>query len=164
VKYNSYEFSLSSWFNIDPQWNVNLNGGFSRTFNFSRDYLANYAWNGGSLSWNVIDILKIGTSLNIWFEWNPDNQLEDITYNSRPWISFTPINDLNFYFYLDNVFVKSSDKFEQFFFGGLFSYQFSPKSWIYFAINEIHDRNNEFRTMKMTDRISVFKIKYLYYF
>ncbi|MFA5803267.1 MAG: hypothetical protein WC879_01365 [Melioribacteraceae bacterium] len=53
---------------------------------------------------------------------------------------------------------------ERIFLGALFSYQFSPKSWIYLAINEIHDRNNPIRTLDMTDRVSVFKIKYLYYF
>jgi hypothetical protein len=100
----------------------------------------------------------------MWNEGNPAGDVEDITYNARPWISITPINDLNFYFYVDNVFVKSTDKMERIFFSGLFSYQFSPKSWIYLAINEVHDRFNDTRSMELSDRVSVFKIKYLYYF
>jgi hypothetical protein len=109
-------------------------------------------------------LLRIGTSFNIWVEGNPNNEVEDITYNARPWLSFTPINNVNLYVYVDNVFLRSSNQMERIFLGALFSYQFSPKSWIYLALNEIHDRNNTMRTLDMTDRVSVFKIKYLYYF
>ncbi|MBM4170495.1 MAG: carbohydrate binding family 9 domain-containing protein [Ignavibacteria bacterium] len=162
-KYNSYELSFASWFNVDPKWNANLYGGYSKTYNFSRDFLAFYSWMGSHLSWKATDILQLGTSFNMWIEGNPNNEIEDITYNARPWLSFTPVNDLNFYLYVDNLFIKSSDKMERVFIGALFSYQFLPKSWIYLAINESHDRDNNFRTMELRDRISVFKLKYLYY-
>ena len=162
-EFNSAQVNFSSWFNINPKWNGNLYGGYSKRYNFARDYLAFYSWLGAEASWKVADVIQIGTSFNMWIEGNPDNNIEEITYNARPWISFTPINDLNFRLYIDNVFLKSSDKMERIFIGGLFSYQFSPKSWIYIAINEIHDRNNSGRIMGMTDRVSVFKIKYLYY-
>jgi hypothetical protein len=56
--------------------------------------------------------------------------------------------------------------------GFLFSYSFLPKSWIYFAINEVRDRSDQYdpsgalllNTLHVTDRVSVFKVKYLYYF
>lgn len=164
VRYDAHEFTLSSWYNINPKWDANLWGGISKTYNFSREYLAYYSYLGSSFSWRAADILQVGTSFNMWVEGNPDNNIQDITYNARPWFSITPVNDLSLYVYVDNLFLRSTDKMEQLFVGALFSYQFLPKSWIYLAINEAHDRWNDAGTMQLRDRVSVFKIKYLYYF
>ncbi|MBS3945923.1 MAG: carbohydrate binding family 9 domain-containing protein, partial [Melioribacter sp.] len=101
VKYDSYELTYSSWFNINPAWSANFWGGYTKTYNFSRDYLAFYSWAGGSFSLKASDIIRLGTSLNMWIEGNPSGNVEDITYNARPWISITPVNDLNFYLYID---------------------------------------------------------------
>lgn len=163
VKYNFFETSFSSWFH-NPKLSGNLFSSISKTFNFARNYLSNFYEIGGSLNWNITNTLRIGSSLNSWIEGNPNGNIEDITYNARPYFSLTPINDLNITVYIDNLFVRSTDRMERIFMGGLFAYQFSPKSWIYFAVNEIHDRDNEFNKLKMKDRVSVFKIKYLYYF
>ncbi len=164
IKYNSYNISLSTWFNIDPKWNANVYGGYEKTYNFSRDYLAFYSWLGGQASWKVADILQIGSSFDMWVEGNPSGNIEEITYNARPFFSVTPINDFNITVYVDNVFLRSTKQLERIFIGGLFAYQFSPKSWIYLALNEVHDRNNPMGTLDMTERVSVFKLKYLYYF
>jgi hypothetical protein len=61
---------------------------------------------------------------------------------------------------------------EQTILGLLFSYNFLPKSWIYFAVNELRDRRPEFDSLgaelpnriHVTDRAAVLKLKYLYYF
>ncbi len=172
IYYSSYAVNISSWFHTSPKWNGNINGGYSRTYNFSREYLAYYSWSEASINWNPFNILSFGTSFNIFIEGNPKNEVEDIAYNSRPYFSLTPINNLNIKMYVDNVFDQSSDKLEQVIAGLLFSYNFSPKSWIYFAINEIRDRSDEFdknnnllsRKLHVTNRAGVFKIKYLYYF
>ena len=100
----------------------------------------------------------------MWVEGNPSGNIEEITYNARPFFSVTPINDFNITVYVDNVFLRSTKQLERIFIGGLFAYQFSPKSWIYLALNEVHDRNNQMGTLDMTERVSVFKLKYLYYF
>ncbi len=121
---------------------------------------------------NFINILELGTSYDMFIEGNPAGKIEDITYNARPYFSITPVNNLNFRVYVDNVFVRSSDRMERIIAGFLFSYNFSPKSWIYFALNEVQDRSDQFdannnllpNKMHTTDRAGVFKIKYLYYF
>ncbi len=172
VQYTSYEISLSSWYNISPKWNGNLYGGYTKTYNFSRDYLAYYSWLGLQGSWRVIDEFQIGTSYDMFIEFDPDREIEDITFNARPYFSLTPINDLNIRMYVDNVFVRSSDKMERVIVGFLFSWNFLPKSWIYFAYNEFRDRSDEYdinnnilpNRMHVTDRAGVFKVKYLYYF
>lgn len=163
VKYDSHDLNLSSWFNIDPKWSANFSAYFGRTYNFRREYLAYFNEYSLSFSWKAADILQVGTSFYTGIEWNPDNDIEEIIYNARPWLSITPVNDLNFYLYVDNIFLNSTDQMERIFIGGLFSYQFSPKSWIYFALNEARRRNDSTRTLDLKDRISVFKIKYLYY-
>lgn len=61
---------------------------------------------------------------------------------------------------------------EQGILGFLFSYNFSPKSRLYFAVNEIRDRSDQYdlsgnllpNRLHVVDRVSVFKLRYLYYF
>ena len=172
VKYSSTEVNASSWFYMSPKWNGNIWGGYSKTYNFSREFLASYVYIGSEFSWRPFDILQAGASLNAFIEGNPQNEIEDITYNMRPYLSLTPMNDLNVRFYVDNVFVRSTDHLEQLIVGFLFSYNFLTKSWIYFAINELQDRADRYdaasqllpKRMHVQDRAAVLKIKYLYYF
>ncbi|TAK58355.1 MAG: hydrolase [Bacteroidetes bacterium] len=171
IVYTSSSVNLSSWFYTSPLWSGNLWGGYSKTYNFDRDYLAFYSWAGASVSWNAIDMLEVGTSFDSFIEGNPENEIEEVTYNARPYASITPINDLNLRLYVDNVFVRSTDRLGQVIVGALFSYSFLPKSWIYFAYNEISDRSREYdalgntleRRMHTVNRAGVFKVKYLYY-
>jgi len=169
VRYTAYNVNLNSWFNVSPKWQANVWAGYSRTYNFSRNYLAYYSWLGGAIEWQALNTLEIGTSADMFIEGNPDGDIEDITYNARPYFSVTPINNLNIRVYFDNLFIRSSNRSERTIFGFLFSYNFSPKSWIYFAINEIRDRHDPYTNqlldhLQIKDRIGVFKVKYLYYF
>jgi hypothetical protein len=162
VKYDYSQYRFSYWIN-QAKWNANAWGKYQRTFNFSRNYEAGYANFGTDLSWNVFPILNVGTSFDFWLEQNPSGDVEEITYNARPYFSVTPINDLNIMTYVDNTWRKNGVGMDRVFLGFLFAYQFSPKSWVYLALNETHDRDNNTNTMHMSERVSVFKIKYLYY-
>ena len=172
VTYDYTSINLSSWYNISQKWSANAWGGYEHTYNFGRDYLAFYSWFGFEGEWKPFDILNVGTSYEMYIEGNPQGNIEDITYNARPYFSLTPVNNLNFRVYVDNVFVRSTDRMERIIAGFLFSWNFSPKSWIYLAINEVRDRSDEYdindnllpNRMHTTDRAGVFKIKYLYYF
>jgi hypothetical protein len=171
-QYTSYEASLGSWYGISPRWTGNLWGGYSRTYNFSRDFLAFYSWMGFYLEWKALSVLDLGTSYDMYIEGNPQWEVEDITFNARPFASLAPFNDVKLRVYVDNVFVKSSDRMERILFGFLFSYNFLPKSWIYFAVNEMRDRSDEYDTsanllpsrLHVANRAAVLKVKYLYYF
>ena len=172
IRYDSYELDVSTWFNVTPAWNANVYGGYAKTYNFSRDYLAFYTWEGASVDWHVFNVLTLGTTMNAFVEGNPKNEIQDVTLNGRPYISLTPLNDLNVRIYVDNVFDVASDRMQHVVAGFLFSYSFLPKSWIYLALNEVRDRSDEFDSngiltpnrMHVTDRVGVFKMKYLYYF
>jgi hypothetical protein len=172
IEYNSYEATLSSWYNISPKWDGNLYGGYTRTYNFSREYLAFYSWLGSYINWRAFDFLELGTSYDMFIEGDPDGNIADITYNARPFISLKPVNDLNIRIYVDNVYSTESQRLESMIVGLLFSWNFLPKSWVYFAFNDFRDRSDRYDSMgnllpsklHVTDRASVLKIKYLYYF
>jgi len=172
IEYNSYEATFSSWYNISPKWDGNLYGGYTRTYNFSREFLAYYSWLGAYINWRAFDFLELGTSYDMFIEGNPEGNIADITYNARPFISLKPVNDLNIRVYVDNVYSSESDRLESMIVGMLFSWNFLPKSWVYFAFNDFRDRSDRFDSMgnllpnklHVTDRASVLKLKYLYYF
>ena len=172
IKYDSYEIDYSSWFNPSPVFNGNLWGGYAKTYNFSRGYQGYYGWVGLSLNYYLLKTMQIGTSGNSFVEWKPDHSVEDVTLNARPYVSLTPVNDLNIRVYVDGLYARSTGKLEQSIFGLLFSYNFLPKSWIYFAVNEVRDRSLEYDSLgtplpvrlHVVGRAGVLKIKYLYYF
>ncbi len=171
VLYNSREASLSSWFNTSPAWEGNLYGGYSRTFNFARGYLASYGWAGGEISWRAARILSLGSSADIFFEGNPAGAVEEITFNARPYLSWTPINNLNMRLYVDNLYLRTTGHLERVIGGFLFSYNFRPKSWLYFALNEVQERSAEYdgnsflpNRLHTVNRVNVVKLKYLFYF
>ncbi len=171
IIYNSLDLNLGSWINISQNWSANFWSGYSNTFNFRRNYLASYSWFGIQFNARPFGFLNLGASSEIFIEGNPENKIEDITLTSRPFISLTPFNNLNIRLYVDNLYLKSSDKLQRLLIGFLFSWNFSPKSWIYLAVNELKSRVNEFDNNNIlnsklitVDRIGVFKVKYLYYF
>jgi len=171
IRYTSYEFDQSLWFDISPRWHGNIWGGYSRGYNFSRDYLAPYGWLGSEIEWKALSTLELGTSFNMHIEGNPGGSVEDVTYNARPYVSLTPVNNLNLRLYTDNIFLRSSDQMERVIIGFLFSYNFLPKSWVYLALNEVQERRDVpganglsmKRQMEVAGRAGVVKIKYLYY-
>jgi hypothetical protein len=172
IVYTSYEADLSAWFSTDPKWNANLWSGYSHTYNFSRDYLSFFSWAGFWFGWKPASFLELGTSFDMYMEGNPDGALEEITYNARPEFTVSPFNDLRLRVYVDGVFVRSTDRLEQLLVGFLFSYNFLPKSWIYFAVNEARNRDEETdaggnplpKQMHLVERVATFKVKYLLYF
>ncbi|MCB2203528.1 carbohydrate binding family 9 domain-containing protein [bacterium] len=171
-EFDSYEASLSTWFHTNPVWEANIWGGYSRTYNFDRDWLAYYSWVGAWAGLHASNILYFELDAGQWIEGNPDGGIEDITWNARPSATITPINDLSFRLYVDNVFVRSSNRMEQIIVGFLVSWNFLPKSWMYFAINDVRDRSERRdgsglllpTRMHIVDQAAVLKVKYLYYF
>ncbi|MGD1047617.1 MAG: DUF5916 domain-containing protein [Candidatus Krumholzibacteriaceae bacterium] len=172
IMYDTYQANYSAWFNPSPAWDISSNGGVTKTYNFARGYLALYGWMSNSFDWSILAPLKVGTSFDSYVEWKPDNRIEDVTLDARPFVSLTPVNNLNVRVYVDNMYLRSTSDIRQVIGGLLFSYNFRPKSWLYFAINEIHDRSDEFgpegellpNRLHLIDRAAVLKLKYLFYF
>ena len=177
VSYTSSKLDFSSWYNISPKWSADLYGSWQRGFNFRRHFLSHTARLGASASWVVLDELQIGTSFESIIEGGPvtgpdtARSIAEITYNARPFVSLTPVNDLNIYAYIDLVAKQSTHRVDQVIGGLLLSYQFLPKSWIYLSVNEIRDWRDEIPAIgqapeerfRMRERAAVLKVKYLYY-
>ncbi len=171
IIYNAFEVDLSNFYQISPRWDAQLNGNWGRGYNFQRNYLAFFTFLNTQVDYKPWNTLQVGTSYGMYIEGNPQGSVEDITYNARPYLSLTPVNDLNLRVYVDNTFATATDKLEGVLLGFLFSYNFRPKSWIYLAYNEAHDRSQQFDAlgsplplrMHLVDRVAVFKVKYLYY-
>jgi hypothetical protein len=171
VEYTSWEVNLSSWFQITPRWSADFSANAGRSYNFQRNYLARYGYGQGDLEWKPASFLTVGTSLGAFIEGNPEGSIEEITYNARPYVSLTPMNDLNIRLYVDNTYLRSSQQLEQVLYGLLISYNFLPKSWVYLAVNDVEERREVLgmageivaRRLETASRAAVTKIKYLYY-
>ncbi|MBR9975878.1 MAG: carbohydrate binding family 9 domain-containing protein [Bacteroidetes bacterium] len=170
-EFTSYEISLSTWFHTNPIWEANFWGAYSRTYNFNRDWLAFYSHVGSWLGLHVTDDILLNLNLGMFVEGNPDNEIEDITWNARPAVTWNPWNDVSLRLYVDNLFVRSADRMERLIGGFLFSWNFLPKSWIYFAINDVRDRSEQYdgaglllpSRLHVVGQAAVVKVKYLYY-
>jgi hypothetical protein len=172
VRYTAHEVSFSSWYNTSPLWNGGLWGGWTRTYNFSREYVAPYWWVEANIEWKASNTFEIGSSYGMYTEYTPAGDVVNVTYNARPYVSVTPVNDLNARVYVDNLYTTESDRLQHLIAGFLFSYNFLPKSWIYLAINEVRERGedriangvNRPGRLEVANRAAVLKVKYLYYF
>ena len=165
VTYSAYDASISSWLNVSSLWHANIATGHMRAYNFSREYLGTYTWASLSFSWNLLPVLQLGSSYEINVERQGSGAIEDVTQNARPFFSLTPFNNLNIRLYVDTVWRRSGQGAERILGGLLFSYNFLPKSWIYLALNELHERpDGQTNRLMLADRAGVFKVKYLYAF
>jgi hypothetical protein len=171
-EYPYYEVDFSSWFNTSPRWHANVSSGYAKAYNFAREYLAAYWWFAGEFEWKALNTLELGTSFGVYTEEKPDGGIEEMTLNARPFLSFSPINHINLRLYVDNLYLRSSDRLEYVVAGFLLSYNFLPRSWVYLALNEVQERSSQTDgagnllpvNMHTTNRAAVAKVKYLYYF
>ncbi len=97
----------------------------------------------GEVEWIPLKFLEVGANVGMYIENTPSREIEEITYNARPYFSITPFNNLNLRVYLDNLWLHSTGRLERLVGGFLFSFNFLPKSWIYLALNEGRARNVE---------------------
>lgn len=171
VAYTSWEATFSSWFHTHPRWYGNVWGGYSRTYNFRRNWLSFYSWAGLSFDWDATDNVALGMEGNVFIEGDPDLRVEDVTVATRPSFTITPVNNVSVRVYVDHVYERSSDRVQRLIGGLLFSWNFLPKSWIYLAWNDVREREHTFdtfgtptgSTLRIREQAAVLKVKYLYY-
>jgi hypothetical protein len=171
-QYPYYGVTWSTWLGMSPRWHGNITLVTERIYNFARGFIAPYYSSQFEFDWKALDILELGASGGFFLETRPAGSLEEVTYNGRPFFSLTPINDLNFRVYVDNIWLRSTGQLERVVTGLLVSYNFLPKSWIYLAINDVESRRSGTdemgdplpRAMHVDGRAGVFKVRYLYYF
>ena len=100
-------------------------------------------------------------------EWDPDGDLHSITPIWTPRIEYQLNADMDISLYSEFVFTTdlgklSTAEISSNRIGLLFAWNFSPKSWLYVAFNDL--RRDEGEGLEPAERIAAVKIKYLIYF
>lgn len=173
VGYLNREVSLSFWGTIAGN-SVNGGGDYGYSFNYYRGYLA---WQGSgwlSANYSICPPLRASLSSNLWLEWNPDGLLVQITPRLQPRLEYrvTPYMTVSVF----NEMVAATPgtdfprtRLQSDRMGMLYSWNFAPKSWLYFALNELSELDEDPSgrhptVMKRQYAISAVKVKYLLYF
>jgi len=158
---------LSIWGKIFDNW-FNFWCGYSYTYNYSRGFLAYQASNNVTYDYSIIPQMSIGIEANLWIEWDDQNNLHEMTPRIKPMIDFKFNADMSLSVFSELIMITPGTSFSQTElysnrFGMLFSWNFMPKSWFYFAINDYHEQD-DFGKLKPEYTIGAIKAKYLIYF
>jgi len=147
---------------------INFGGNISYGWNYARGYLAYQGYSWLSYRYSIIPQFSVSLNGNFWVEWDPENQIVDawplltprlrISFNSKMTIEVfdqmvmqAPAGDFGGIKYVSNRV------------GGLFSWNFRPKSWIYIALNDFRADDGTGKLI-VQDQIGAIKAKYLLYF
>jgi hypothetical protein len=147
--------------------NINFGGNYSYTYNYFRSYLAYQASGWLFFGYSIIPQMSIVLSGNVWAEWDPDNSLVAVWPLIRPRLDITFSADKRLAIFNEFVLQTPGSNWGETEwisnrFGLLFSWNFMPKSWLYFAINDYRSLEGERLEPQYT--IAAIKAKYLVYF
>lgn len=169
INYTGWDANLSVWGRVWSQ-QLNFGGYMGRSFNWSRGFLANQGSAWWSINYSVIPPLSVGLGGNAWFEWDEPGELIAITPRVRPnvFVRFSANMSLTLFSELVYVLDRSAaPDWETDLYslrsGLLFSWNFKPKSWIYFALNDYRSENGSDR-IEPRYEVGALKLKYLFYF
>ncbi len=169
--YRSIETTV--WSGLRPSYNLYFGFDYSHRYNYYRSALYGQNWIGNQLwiwhwmSFVPISQLSLITYGDFVMEWNPDGELHAITPIWTPRIEYQINADMDISLYSEFVFETeearlSTAEISSNRIGFLFSWNFSPKSWFYIALNDL--RVNTGQRLELTERIAAVKAKYLLYF
>ncbi len=152
----------------------NINGGceYNYSYNYARNYLAYQGSNWFTFSYSIISPLSTTLTSMLWIEWNPDKKIEAMTPIFRPRVDYRITAKMNLSLFNEMVAATPGSEPEKTRlqtdrFGLLYSWNFSPKSWLYVALNDYNSldyASNPEGTMTQKYAIGAIKAKYLLYF
>lgn len=167
IEYLQRGINLSVWGN-GTNYHLNFGGNYSYGYNYSREFLAYQGSNWFWVGYNTIPRTRLSLSLNNWVEWDTLNTIITITTKATPRIDFAITEVMNLGIF--NEFVTeipatnlSKTELTSNRVGLLFSWNFLPKSWLYIALND-HREQNEDGKLELQNQIGAIKAKYLLYF
>ncbi len=160
--------NFSSWGSIGGQF-VNVGGSLTYEYNYSRQFLAYQGGGWFRVGYGLIPEISLSLSGNTWVEWDTSNTIAAITTRASPRIDCRVNADV--LISLFNEFVvetPGSDIAETDWLanriGLLVAWNFSPKSWLYLALNDYRARNDRTGNLELENEIAAVKVKYLVYF
>jgi hypothetical protein len=151
--------SLSGWLYSDPSFPLTASAsvwGETRSYNYLRHYFAPDGGIGAGLSWRVIPSLGLGVSASSTTELDTLARVTQMNWIFRPNVRWAVTRDLQFR--LTGEVIPGCQTARA---SLLFSWNMSPKSWLYVAWNEKHELT---QGAPVLERIGVVKLSYLFYF
>jgi hypothetical protein len=160
--------NLTAWGNLMGQ-HLEFGGNYGYSYNYQRGFIACQGSNYVTCRWSVVEHLAVGMDANYWLEWDPENTLRAKTLRLRPNAKFyitTPATITLFseFIIYDETGDAQDTRLAAVRTGALFSWNFSPKSWIYIALNDYRAEVDEPGAVKPIYQVGAVKAKYLFYF
>lgn len=171
IGYKGRDISFNFW---GMMMGNNINGGcsYSYNYNYARDYLAYQGSNWLTFSYSFISPLSTTLTSILWVEWDQDNKIAAMTPILRPRLDYRITAKMTLSVFNEMVAATSGTelgktRLQTDRFGLLYSWNFSPKSWLYVAVNDYNSLDYSVNPDgKMTQQyaIGAIKAKYLLYF
>jgi hypothetical protein len=148
-------------------YNLNFGFDYAHRYNYYRQWIANQLWIWHWMSFVPFSQLSLITYGDFVIEWDPTGELHAITPIWTPRVEYQINADMDISLYSEFVFLTeagdlSTTEIYSNRIGFLFSWNFSPKSWLYVAFNDL--RRDEGNGLELIERIGAVKVKYLIYF
>ena len=167
IDYFLRSISLSVWGN-GTNYHTNFGSNYSYSYNYNREFLAYQAKNWFWGAYNAVPRTRLSLSLDNWIEWDTLNTIIAVTTKATPRIDFAITEVMNLGIF--NEFVTeipgtnlSKTELTSNRVGLLFSWNFLPKSWLYIALNDHREQNDDAK-LELQNQIGAIKAKYLLYF
>jgi hypothetical protein len=159
--------NLSVWGPVFAN-HINFGGNISYGFNYNRGYLAYLGSSWLSYRYSIIPQLSVSLNSNFWIEWDPENRIVDAWPLLTPRLQISLNSKMSIELFDEMVMQAPAGDFGGIKYvtnrvGGLFSWNFRPKSWIYIALNDFRADDGT-GNLVIQDQIGAIKAKYLIYF
>jgi len=171
IDYISRDISFNFWGMLMGN---NVNGGcnYNYSYNYARNYLAYQGTNWLSFSYSIISPLSTSISSFLVIEWNPDKEIVAMTPIFRPRVDYRITAQMTLSVFNEMVAATpgtelGKTRLQTDRFGLLYSWNFSPKSWLYIALNDYNSldyTSNPDGEMTQRYAIGAIKARYLLYF
>jgi hypothetical protein len=171
LNYFNRDISFSFWGFLMGN---NINGGcnYNYSYNYYRNWLAYQGSNWLTFSYSIISPLSTTLFSSLVIEWNPDKEIVAMSPIFRPRMDYriTAKMTLSVFNEMAGLTPGSEIKKTRLYsdrFGLLYSWNFSPKSWLYVALNDYNSLDyttNPEGIMTQKYAIGAIKAKYLLYF
>jgi len=158
--------NVSGW-SSRLRYNVNAYAYASRGYNYGRGFVADNYGGGAWFTYYLAGKVAMMLGANSYWECDPEGKVVAVTTPVSPRLDFRFDSRMNFNLYNQVVLSTPGTEFGETKvtmnrLGFLFSWNFSPKSWLYVALNDLRVDSGEGLTL--ANRVGAVKLRYLFYF
>lgn len=168
TNYINKSIELSYWYN-PPKFSLNGNANVSYSYNYYAGHLGYTSTLSSGINYSLMPSVALLFNAAGWLQFDTSNKLSSTTAVATPRVMLVMTKNTSLSLLDQMVFTvdgtdAGSAKFVDNKVGFLFSWNFSPKSWLYVALNDYSSYDDVSASMEHTGFVGAFKIKYLLYF